>query len=284
MGTFSVAQAFIAACEREIAAPKPGNVHVYAGGHAMSVEDFRASARAAAPGLAAAGQPIGARVRAAVEATWRAVAKNTNLGICLLCAPLAAAAEQGGDLRAATARLLEATTIEDAENVFAAIRRAAPGGLGEAPRHDVRERAAVTLREAMHAAADRDFIAAQYDRGFTDLFAIGLPALADAAVRWRDEEMTTLAVYLAFLSEISDSHIQRKFGRDVALSVQRQAAALRAGFMASANRAEAFEPLLLWDEALKARGLNPGTSADATVAILFASRLMALLQARGNDD
>jgi triphosphoribosyl-dephospho-CoA synthase len=31
-----------------------------------------------------------------------------------------------------------------------------------------------------------------------------------------------------------------------------------------------------WDEALKARGLNPGTSADLTVATLFAGFLLAV--------
>ena len=36
------------------------------------------------------------------------------------------------------------------------------------------------------------------------------------------------------------------------------------------------EGLLRWDAALKARGINPGTSADLTVATLFASRLSAI--------
>jgi triphosphoribosyl-dephospho-CoA synthase len=35
-------------------------------------------------------------------------------------------------------------------------------------------------------------------------------------------------------------------------------------------------PLTAFDRALKERGLNPGTSADLTVATLFASSLMSL--------
>ena len=46
-----IAAAFIAACRDEIEAPKPGNVHVFADGHGMTVEDFLRSAEAAAPGL-----------------------------------------------------------------------------------------------------------------------------------------------------------------------------------------------------------------------------------------
>ena len=34
--------------------------------------------------------------------------------------------------------------------------------------------------------------------------------------------------------------------------------------------------LLGWDAALKARGINPGTSADLTVATVFASSLAAI--------
>ncbi len=35
-------------------------------------------------------------------------------------------------------------------------------------------------------------------------------------------------------------------------------------------------PLTAFDQALKERGLNPGTSADLTVATLFAASLIAL--------
>ena len=36
------------------------------------------------------------------------------------------------------------------------------------------------------------------------------------------------------------------------------------------TRPAMLEGLLAWDAALKARGINPGTSADLTVATLFA--------------
>ena len=59
-----IAAAFLAACAAELAALKPGNVHVHAAGHGMTVEDF-AAAPAAAPAIAAAGAPVGERVRRA---------------------------------------------------------------------------------------------------------------------------------------------------------------------------------------------------------------------------
>jgi triphosphoribosyl-dephospho-CoA synthase len=42
--------------------------------------------------------------------------------------------------------------------------------------------------------------------------------------------------------------------------------------------------LLAWDAALKAKGINPGTSADLTVATLFAHRLRIILPSVRNSD
>jgi triphosphoribosyl-dephospho-CoA synthase len=42
--------------------------------------------------------------------------------------------------------------------------------------------------------------------------------------------------------------------------------------------------LLRWDAALKQRGINPGTSADLTVATLFAHRLRSILPPPRNSD
>ena len=99
-----VAAAYIEACLAELDAPKPGNVHRFAPGHRMEVADFVRSAEASAAPIAARGARVGIRVRAAVEATLTAVGQNTNLGIILLCAPLAAAAEDAGRRSAPGAR------------------------------------------------------------------------------------------------------------------------------------------------------------------------------------
>src|SRR5262249_9191178 len=155
-----IAQAFTAACRDELLAAKPGNVHVFADGHRMTADDFFRSAEAAAGPLTQSGAKVGRRILGAVEATKAAVAANTNLGIILLCAPLAAAAEQEpSDLRTALARVLAALDVDDAALAFRAITLASPGGLGTAERHDVRAPATVSLRAAMAEAADRDRIA-----------------------------------------------------------------------------------------------------------------------------
>lgn len=263
-----VAAAYRAACLDELRALKPGNVHDFAAGHRMTVLDFETSARVSAAPIAQPRARVGARARAAVEATRAAVGQNTNLGIVLLCAPLAAAAEIGGDLRAALREVLHGLDRADAADVFAAIRLASPGGLGEAERHDVSREPTVGLREAMAEAAHRDSIARAYVTDFEDVFAIGLPAFAEAAglePPWR-----ATAVHLAFLARVPDSHVARRHGAERAEALRRETAGIAAGLDLAARPAEA---LLAFDARLKAAGINPGTSADLTVATLFCARL-----------
>lgn len=261
-----IATLYRAACLAELDALKPGNVHAHAAGHRMTVADFVASAAVSAPALARGGTGVGARVRNAVAATMAAVGQNTNLGILLLCAPLARAAEQDSDV----ATVLAALDPADSAGVFAAIRLAGPGGLGRAGRHDVAAAAPDALLAAMAEAAPRDRIARAYVDGFADLFAVGLPALDSARRAGLDPVWCTTAVQLAYLTAFPDSHVARKHGANRAESVRAQAAASLAGLDL---RTRPVAPLLALDRALKAEGVNPGTSADFTVATLFCDAL-----------
>jgi len=273
-----VAEAFIAACRDELEVPKPGNVHVYASGHRMTAAQFADSAAAAADPLCVPDARVGARIRGAVEATFRAVGANTNLGIVLLCAPLAAAAEQDAPrLRDALVAVLDDLDIRDADDAFAAIVQASPAGLGRVERHDVFAAAQVTLKQAMAEAAHRDLVARQYATSFADVFDLGMRRHAAATRRWSAPKHATLAAYLGFLSRFPDSHVVRKHGAEVAAEVRRTAMKYDALMWSAQQPADRFAELLAWDAVLKARGINPGTAADLTVATLFAHRLQSLL-------
>lgn len=278
-----IAEAFIAACREEIEAPKPGNVHIFAAGHGMTADQFLVSAEAAAAAMGSPSASVGERIFAAVEATWARVATNTNLGIILLCAPLAAAAHAGGELRPALRKVLSGLTRADAEATFRAIVRASPAGLGTASRHDVHKTPDATLLEAMQEAADRDRIAYQFATDFADVFDVGMGALAEARDKRWPAPWPIVNIYLAFLAAFPDSHIARKKGSAAAASVQSEALLVRDRFIGYANPADALSDLLSFDERLKTAGLNPGTSADLTVATVFADRLTHVLIKRRND-
>ncbi len=264
-------QAFLRACELDVAVRKPGNVSFASPGHGMTAAQFIASAHAAAPPLFAAGQRVGHRIEAAVAASWAAAGCNTNLGIVLLCAPIAAAAERSPELalRPALEAVLADLDRNDAAAAYRAIAFVQPGGLGEAPAQDVRHPPSVGLREAMALAAGRDSIARQYANGFTDLFEIALPLLLPGAVTHNAVQR----VFLALAARLPDSHIVRKHGETVAQTVM--SAAQRWFLQAAAGALLDAQPAFAaWDDELKAAGINPGTTADLTVAALLLASLV----------
>lgn len=274
MAQHSLASLFQQACLAEIEALKPGNVHIFADGHGMTVQDFMRSAEVASAPIAAPGASVGQRVLGAVEATWQAVACNTNLGILLLSAPLLRAAEHPNEagLRDALQAELAALSIEDARLTFQAIVCAAPAGLGESPQADVHGPATVTLLEAMRTAQARDLIAKQYVTAYADIFAAAA-FYEEVEQRWQRPAWATTAVYLRFLAQFDDSHIVRKYGQAQAAEVRHEAEGHYEAFIALENPKTYMSKLLEFDARLKAGRLNPGTSADLTVAALLCSAL-----------
>jgi triphosphoribosyl-dephospho-CoA synthase len=275
-----IAKAYVDACVAELYAPKPGNVHVFAGGHDMEAAHFLAAARASANPLTEPGQPVGVRIFNAVEASMKVALTNTNLGIVLLCAPLAAAAEQQGRrLRDALRRVLDGLDRQDASYAFRAIVRAGPGGMGTEAVNDIRSEPGCTLRAAMAQAEHRDRIARAYVTTFEDIWSLGLPVLAKAEADQLADWWPVVAVHLEFLAAFPDSHILRKWGRTEAEWVQKAAGALLVQQRQDRMDQTALLPrLLALDRRIKARGLNPGTSADLTVATIFAARLLTILR------
>ncbi len=266
-----LAQAYKIACFAEIEALKPGNVHIFADGHGMQVQDFMQSAEASSKVIAQPELELGERIFRSVEATWSAVNCNTNLGIILLCAPIIQAAflPATDSLRNRLTQVLSNTTQADAEWLFEAIQLANPAGLGSASVHDVHQPADCTLLEAMQASADKDFIGQQYANGFLQLFDQGLPIFEAALLRWQRPAWATSALYLYWLSHYPDSHIARKYGAAMANQVQAEAVIHFDALHSSENPKQYLPQLLAFDQSLKSGAINPGTSADMTVATLL---------------
>ncbi len=76
------------------------------------------------------------------------------------------------------------------------------------------------------------------------------------------------------MAKFEDSHIARKYGQDMAKDIQLQAQHHYAAFTKLENPKLYQATLLDWDQALKNQGINPGTSADLTVATILANSLM----------
>ena len=254
-----------------MSAAKPGNVtpaHDFAD---MTYADMVRSALALGPVFTrrhARQRGVGELIADGVRATARVADANTNLGIVLLFAPLVRAAtirQADEGLRCATERTLAQLDVDDATAAFAAIVAAAPGGLADAPEHDVRAPAGVSLRQAMAAAAHRDSIASEYATGYAIVFGSGLPLLTDALRDGAGTLDAIVSLHLGLLAARADTLIERKAGATVAQAVSAAAREVREGT----------RTLTDFDASLRGpdHRLNPGTTADLVAATLLAALL-----------
>lgn len=274
-----VQQAYLNACLAELEALKPGNVHVFADGHGMQVQDFIHSAEISAPALcddqAFGARPLGQRILDALQATYDKVGCNTNLGIVLLAAPVvqALANYPQQPLQYGLQQVLQQTTIADAACVYQGIRLMNPAGMGQRKEHDISEVPQIDLLEAMRLASTQDMVARQYIDGYATIFSEALPLYRQLMARWERPAWALTGVYLYWLSHFPDSHIARKYGAAMAASVQQTAQMHYQVFLALENPKHYLSELLKWDQALKQQKVNPGTSADLTVITAMCAAL-----------
>ena len=270
LGTMSGTLAELA-CILEASARKPGNVHRFLDFDDSSYLDFLLSA--VAIGRAFDGPPhlgVGRTCLRAVEATRSLVATNTNLGMILLLAPLAAV-PAGTPLRAGVAAVIGATTVADTIDVYRAIRLAQPGGLGDADAQDVADEPTVTLLEAMSLAGARDAVARQYANGFREVFDVALPAITSALDEGRPLETAVIASHLRLMADVPDTLIARKRGWNEAEEGSRLAREVLEGGWP--DREPGLKRCDRLDRWLREFGhsRNPGATADLVAAALFAA-------------
>ena len=267
------------ACICDVQAFKPGNVSVYSDGHDMTVDDFILSAEVSAEAISNRNYSLGQKIYYAVKATREAVGCNTNLGIILLCAPLCEASQRQKEnqtLKKSLTYVLGNTSIDDAEWVFKAITLAAPGGLGESKNQDVKDNAGVSLVQAMEIASNKDRIAKQYTTNYKDIFDFAVLRYNNAFVKFDDQAWAASSVFTGLLRNFPDSHIERKYGDKYSGWVRKQIITVDDALL-NTNEPKQLLPMLHEvDRMFKAKGINPGTTADLTVATVLVILMEAL--------
>jgi len=281
--------------------PKPGNVHRTADFQETGYEHFLASAvalephfrHAAAQGVAAFSKKIsmthisvGKTIRDAVNdvMTWQH-GGNTLLGSIILLVPMASAAGltlwerhqfEVDKFRQNVKSVVESTTAEDAVNVYDAINTAQPGGLGSAPQLDVTSAGSkekiveedISLLEVFRISSPWDSISSEWVNNYHITFDMGYPFFIQQLKNINNINAATVHTYLKILSEIPDTLIARKAGRDKARWVSMQAKRIleEGGLTTEGGRRSLFRlDRKLHDSAHK---LNPGTTADITSTVL----------------
>ncbi|WP_254510758.1 triphosphoribosyl-dephospho-CoA synthase [Anatilimnocola floriformis] len=273
----SPGQAATLACLLEVTAPKVGNVHRGADFEKLTFTDFVASAVAIGPAMEhAATTGVGRAVLSAIQATRQLVSTNTNLGMVLLIAPLAAV-PRGESLQVGIANVLNSLTADDSALVYEAIRLAQPGGMGEAKEMDIAAAAPPSLLAAMKAAEERDLVARQYSTNFAIVLSEILPNLLAGQQKGWSLTDNIIREHVRLISVYSDSLIARKCGSETATQASAYAAqVLAAGDIDDENYHAALSDFDFW---LRADGQqrNPGTTADLIAAALFAGLRDGLL-------
>jgi triphosphoribosyl-dephospho-CoA synthase len=130
-------------------------------------------------------------------------------------------------------------------------------------------------------AAKRDRVALQYTNCFKDIFDFAILEYNRAFVLSGDCGWAALAVFCEMLARYPDSHIERKYGQQYSEWIAAEMALLGKE-LKSASKPEQVLPMIYhMDEAFKAKKINPGTTADITVAAVL---VIFLEQLTGNTD
>ena len=261
-------------CDTEIKSLKPGNVHKYSEGHGMNLKDFLKSSLIISKCLTKNNLDLGKKILISVNEIQNKIKKNTNLGIILMLSPIATIVQEEGviskeELLKKIKSLIKKQNIKNSIPIFKAISLTSPGGLGFSKKYDVNELPNTNLYKAMEFAKKKDLIARQYCNGFEDIYKIGIPAYKKFYNKWGKVDWALTGVYLTFLKKFNDSHIVRNKGNKIATSIKKEAKKYYFFLKRNKNLTKIKKKLLIFDKKLKSKRINPGTTADLTVATLL---------------
>jgi triphosphoribosyl-dephospho-CoA synthase len=243
------------ACILEVTARKLGNVHRFADYEDATYLDFVLSAAAIRPAMERASEiGVGAAVLEAVRATREVVSTNTNLGLILLLAPIAAIPKDV-PTREGLETVLNQLTIDDSRLMFQAIRLANPAGLGTADQQDVKEEPTQPLRHIMALSAERDLVARQYANGYREA-RHALEVIRSETHQGRGLEDAILSAQLVLLRCNLDTLVTRKLGISHAEDVRE-----RVGTTMDDRGRHGIDALDDWLRADR-HARNPGATAD----------------------
>ena len=267
--------------------PKPGNVHRTRDFDDMVFEDFLISGVVIGDTIRELAQRtvenkndlskvgLGRAILDAVSETDKWIKNNTNLGIVMMCAPIAASAAISNDmieLRENVGKLMYATTVEDAINLYDAINIASAGGMGSQEDYDVTSDSAKdelrannqTMYDVLKISAPWDRLASELTSKMPVVFEIGYPKYKELREN-NSINISGVLTFLTILYQVPDTLISRKYGDDLASKVSKKTAEL----LKYQDENDFNKRLKSFDDELFNNHENPGTTADLTAATIM---------------
>ena len=259
--------------------PKPGNVHRTRNYDDMAFEDFIISGVVIGDTMEEVANQskemddlsnaeLGKFILQAVDETNKWIETNTNLGIMMMCIPIAAAtaiSDGFDEIQENVGRLMDATTVEDAVN------QEEFDVMSEKAKDELRANNQ-TMYDVLEISAGWDRLANELTNKMPVCFEIGYPTFIEFWDACNDVDVINKATVLTFitiLSQIPDTLISRKYGDETAGAVSKKAEEI----LKFKDDESFVEKLLEFDDYLFENGYNPGTTADLTAASIFLSYL-----------
>jgi triphosphoribosyl-dephospho-CoA synthase len=217
---------------------------------------------------------------------------NVLLGHILILAPLAAASViciktnrfKFSDLRDNLVKVIENASVNDTIDLYEAIRKSNPGGLGTIEKYDINDEGAVNniisdkikLKKIFELSKEKDLISSEYSTGFSIILNEGLPYFLKKFNQYGEINIATVNTYLKLLSTHPDTLVIRKSGLPSALNISKIASnILKYGGIASDKGLKL--TIALDNKLQEEKGkLNPGTTADLISGVIFCALLFGL--------
>lgn len=239
--------------------PKPGNVDRCHDYDDTWLEHFLASAILARPAFVTAEYStagMGACIKEAVSLTAVHKGGNTHFGAYILLFPLIM-----GDGIEGALDIIAQTTVEDALYFYEAfalteVRMNETDDLDvndpESVRHIREEK--LTLKDIISYSAPGDMVCREWLNGFALSRQV-----ADFLLASGDGKQAIVRAFFSLLETEPDTFIIKKLGRDAAEWTMARAKEVSAGILSEEE----------FDEECLARGINPGSIADITIAGIY---------------
>jgi len=293
LSDIEIAQAVQIASLLEASAAKPGNVYPTKNFKDLNYHHFLYSSAAVFPAfLNLENKSVGKIILEGVKQTHSFIKTNTNLGILLLIAPLAAAyaglrkknlvktdnkEELKQLLQQEISLILNNLTRKDAELAYEAINYSKAGNLAEVEDGDIKDRVELTLYQAMKLAQNRDQIAAEYVNDFSFTFNFAYPVFKKNQKKFSKLNDVIIQSYLEILAEHPDTLIARKWGNDFAVEISEKTKKLLNKLKNITDYKIRKQEIQKFDKYLRSKEekINPGTTADFIAAVIFLEILIS---------
>ncbi len=289
----------LAMCLEVSSSPKPGNIDRFSDYEETRYEHFLASASAVYPVIEEAvscGTGVGRLIKSAVDESMRwQKGGNTHFGAFLLLIPFAMAAGEMFEedetftiqqLTESAYRIVKNTTIQDSVDFYSCFDDAGVK-VNSVDEFDLKDSSAIdelhekdmSLYKLMDIARGYDIIANEWVTGFkrcarcAELIIDGMNGLESPGLQ-ADINNVTVYAFLKILSENEDTFISTKYDSETAYHVSCKAKGILEEMYKIGDNFNSILPLIeKLDQELLQKKINPGSTADITIAGLFISLL-----------